>query len=177
MSAIPFQPDFKETSCKWWTTNDPCRSQRWPSWPRPLLANPDAGNVCCGILNPELWYPEYSSREFRIPLAIGIRKRWPSSIESSNEYGIQYMESGIYGAESRTKTVVDSPMRRLRRFYCLIDKLHCRCLFLLMIWEWIKAFVRSWDLVRGHMTLVTLFCSSEPCACWLVVFLETILAV
>ena len=29
----------------------------------------------------------------------------------------------------------------------------------------INKLVRSWELVRGHVTPVVLFCSSEPCAC------------
>ena len=43
---------------------------------------------------------------------------------------------------------------------------HCECL---PLDRW--ATVPSWNLVRGHVTLVVFFCSSEPCSCWLVVFL------
>ena len=46
---------------------------------------------------------------------------------------------------------------------------HCECL---PLERW--ATVLSWKLVRGHVTPVVFFCSSEPCSCWLVVFLESI---
>ena len=50
-----------------------------------------------------LWNPEYGSRKTGIPLMIGIGN--PSSTDKGS--GIQHLETGIQGVESRIQDLLD----------------------------------------------------------------------
>ena len=58
----------------------------------------------CGILNPGLWNPEYSSRN---PESREI----PSPSSTDKDSRIQYLESGIDGVESEIKVYLGLPSR------------------------------------------------------------------
>ena len=76
--------------------------------------------LACGIRNPRnscLWNPEYWAldsgihfKESGIPLTIRIQN--PSSTEK--EFGIQHLESGIHGVESRIQHCPEFPCFRIK---------------------------------------------------------------
>ena len=53
-------------------------------------------NFTCGIRNPGLWNPEYSSRNPKSYLGLESRIQVPLT-----KTGLKYLESGIHGVESR----------------------------------------------------------------------------
>ena len=58
----------------------------------------------CGIRNPELWNTEYSSRDPESYKGLESRIQVPLK-----KCAIKYLESGIYGVESRIQDCLGSP--------------------------------------------------------------------
>ena len=81
--------------------------------PHDVIRIPEYGiqeNFACGIRNPELWNTEYSSRNPESYKGLESRIQVPLK-----KCAIKYLESGIYGVESRIQYCLGFPyMARIR---------------------------------------------------------------
>ena len=65
---------------------------------------PESAKLCLRIRNPGLWNPEYSSMNPKSHEQLESRFQVPLT-----ETGIQYLESGIHGVESRIQDCLGFP--------------------------------------------------------------------